>query len=392
MPHYFGVQTDAGILANMGGEIEAAGDALTGAVIAKTIEGHTPSATHGSAPHACLNCGTQLSGAYCANCGQPAHLHRSLHSLGHDILHGVFHFEGKFWATLPQLFFFPGRLTRRYIDGERAKFVSPMALYLFTVFTMFAVFSVTTSTLNTSELDSAIGSWRQGNQQAMDTTDEKIDQLEARLEHRDLTPGQREKISEQIADLKASREIMEALGRGDFAAVKKAKERQDKAHGAVGTPEKHLGFSTHWTALDKRLEAGIDEANENPRLLLYKLKTSGYKFSWALIILSIPFIWLLFFWRRDLPLYDHAIFATYSISFMMLLVTLVSVLAYANAPGWIAGLLLTFAPPIHMYKQLRGAYRLSRAGAAVRLFFLLIFSLIVLALFSVLLVLLDVIG
>jgi hypothetical protein len=84
-----------------------------------------------------------VSGSFCSNCGQPTHLHRSLTSLGHDILHGVFHFEGKVWHTVPELLFFPGRLTRRYIDGERAKFVSPMALYLFIVFLMFAVIPFT---------------------------------------------------------------------------------------------------------------------------------------------------------------------------------------------------------------------------------------------------------
>ena len=36
----------------------------------------------------------------------------------------------------------PGELTRRYIDGERARFVSPIALFLFSVFLMFAVLSV----------------------------------------------------------------------------------------------------------------------------------------------------------------------------------------------------------------------------------------------------------
>jgi hypothetical protein len=77
--------------------------------------------------------------------------------LGHDILHGVFHFEGKMWRTLPELFFHPGRLTRRYIDGERAKFVSPMALYLFTVFLMFAVFSFTASSMFDSAEDSVAG-------------------------------------------------------------------------------------------------------------------------------------------------------------------------------------------------------------------------------------------
>lgn len=45
------------------------------------------------------------------------------------------------------MFLHPGRLTRRYIDGERVKFVSPMALFLFTVFLMFAVFAFTGGTL-----------------------------------------------------------------------------------------------------------------------------------------------------------------------------------------------------------------------------------------------------
>ena len=37
----------------------------------------------------------------------------------------------------------PGLMTRRYIAGERARFISPVALYLFTVFAMFAVLNFT---------------------------------------------------------------------------------------------------------------------------------------------------------------------------------------------------------------------------------------------------------
>ena len=36
-------------------------------------------------------------------------------------LHGVLHFEGKIWHTLPLLAWRPGELTRRYIDGQRAQ-------------------------------------------------------------------------------------------------------------------------------------------------------------------------------------------------------------------------------------------------------------------------------
>ena len=39
----------------------------------------------------------------------------------------------------------PGELTRRYIDGQRARFVSPIALFLFCVFLTFAIMGLTGS-------------------------------------------------------------------------------------------------------------------------------------------------------------------------------------------------------------------------------------------------------
>ncbi|HEX5935531.1 MAG TPA: hypothetical protein VFY63_15325, partial [Pseudorhizobium sp.] len=60
-----------------------------------------------------------------------------------------------------------------------------------------------------------------------------------------------------------------------------------------------------------------------------------------------------------------------------------------DVSGAIWGTVLAFAPPIHMFRQLRGTYGLSRFGAAVRLFFLLIATTIVLSLFAALLVVLG---
>ncbi|HEY0596427.1 DUF3667 domain-containing protein, partial [Sphingopyxis sp.] len=110
----------------MTGEIEAAGDAITGGLIARAVEGGVEG--HGAHDGVCLNCGTKLVGAHCHACGQPGHIHRSLGAIWHDIAHGVLHFEGKIWRTLPLLAFRPGELTRRYIHGERMRFVSPLAL------------------------------------------------------------------------------------------------------------------------------------------------------------------------------------------------------------------------------------------------------------------------
>src|SRR5262245_17444339 len=124
---------------------EAGLDALTAVIVARTVEPNTGSSATPDVDErvVCRNCGAVVNGAYCAACGQRRHIHRSLASIGHDILHSVFHFEGKLWRTIPELVIYPGRLTRRYVEGERAKFISPMALYLLSVFLMYAVFSFT---------------------------------------------------------------------------------------------------------------------------------------------------------------------------------------------------------------------------------------------------------
>ncbi len=126
---------------------EGLGTALEGGLIAGALESEEPGGSvqlkkgHFSEQR-CLNCGTDLNGPYCRNCGQKAHLHRTIGAFLHDLMHGALHFDGKTWRTLPMLAFKPGQLTRRYIEGERARFVSPMALFLFSIFLMFAIFQM----------------------------------------------------------------------------------------------------------------------------------------------------------------------------------------------------------------------------------------------------------
>src|SRR4051794_193176 len=129
----------------MVGEFEAIGDAVTGGLLARVLEPRAGEAGSDGHTHEknCLNCGTKLNGLYCSACGQKAHIHRSVRTFFQDFVQGLFNFEGKIWRTLPMLAWRPGEMTRRYIAGERARFISPVALYLFTVFAMFAVLNLT---------------------------------------------------------------------------------------------------------------------------------------------------------------------------------------------------------------------------------------------------------
>jgi hypothetical protein len=127
----------------------------------------------------------------------------------------------------------------------------------------------------------------------------------------------------------------------------------------------------------------LGEAAKNPELLWFKLKTNAYKFSWALIPISVPFVWLLFPFSRRFHLYDHTVFVTYSLCFMMLL------LAASSLVGLVSeGLasLAWFIPPVHMYRQLRGTYALGKGGAIWRTMLLTVFAFIAISLFGSLLV------
>ncbi|MDO6415906.1 DUF3667 domain-containing protein [Sphingomonas sp. BIUV-7] len=349
----------------------------------------------------CANCGTVRQGPYCHECGQAGHVHRNLMALVHDIAHGVFHFEGKIWKTLPMLALRPGELTKRYIAGERAKFVSPIALFLFSVFLMFAV----VSNLSGGH-GSKVAATQQGIAAEMVKVRAKLDRTRrARAEETD--PEDQARLDRKIAELSSQyaamqpivehglagigKSVVDAQKAGADANAKiKAAELAAKAAQTSAVPGGKAAAEVESTAahvdssVTKIPYVGglIAHAAQNPELVVYKMKNYAYKYSWALIPISVPLIWLLFCFRRDVGLYDHAIFGIYSLSFMSLAMVVLAVGSWLGMPGAIIPIAAMIVPPVHMYRQLKGAYGLGRYGALWRTAALLIMTTIALSLFS----------
>lgn len=320
--------------------VEPIADAVTESLAARAAEPETGvDSTGHTTERACLNCRTALIGDYCHACGQKGHVHRSLGAFAHDLLHGVFHFEGKVWRTLPMLALRPGELTRRYIEGQRATFVGPLPLFLFGIFLMFAVVSQTGSTIR------------------LDPTAFQADMAEGlRHEEAELN-GLRQQREQAVRQGRSTAQIDSRIRSAEQGLVL---ARQIARQG--GGQARDLRASASFEGLDS-LEAAYLEAKQNPDLLLLKLRTNGYKYSWALIPLSLPLMWLLFPMSRRWRMYDHTVFVTYSLCFMTLLVVAGSLWRLTGLGG--TGLLLLI-PPIHMYRQLRGAYELKRSAALWR--------------------------
>ncbi|WP_435418693.1 DUF3667 domain-containing protein [Parerythrobacter aurantius] len=340
---------------------EALGTASEGALLSAAVSRDEGTAVprDGEPGGECLNCGTGLQGDFCHSCGQKAHIHRTISGILHDLVHGVLHLDGKLWETLPLLVFKPGRLTRDYIEGKRARHVSPMAMFLFSVFMMFVVFQALGITTPTDV---------KGLQQiepGLRKAEDKLREEEARISQEVATAqegsAEREALEEELADVRT------ALNGVDKAAGMKLGE--------------NIGVETRLTGIKAIDDGLIKKWREHPELMLYKLQNNSYKFSWLLIPLSIPFVWLLFLWRRQYKAYDHAIFVTYSLSFMSLLFIALSVLGVAFGLQFWAFTALAVVPPIHLYKQLRGTYGLSRFSAFWRLMALSLFIWVIVILF-----------
>lgn len=320
-------------------------------------------------------------------------------------------YEGKFWRTLPLLPLLawrPGDLTRRYVHGERAKFISPMALFLFSVFMMFAVFSFLGEPLSAGGVGAVDKSINAG---IIKEASQIEGQIKAKTAQLPQASGDKKiKLEQDILNLKKGGNMLASmsgeeppypdvkLSDGDTKEVGLSPEElsrietrvNDIAKGNILTDGSSV--STGYPQTDQWLRNALTKVTDNPDLLLYKLKANGYKFAWLLIPISLPFVWLAIIGRRGYHFYDHAVFTTYSISFMSLLFISCAVLAAMGVSGVIWGLLLVFYPPFHMYRQLRHAYQMSRPEALVRVSFLLVFTVISLSLFFAILLALGILG
>lgn len=350
-------------------DMDAAGGMATGGLIAGAVEKPTG---HAGEDHTgtCSDCGEPTTGNFCANCGQPTHVHRSLLHLGEEVLHGVMHFDARVWRTLPLLIGNPGRLTREWIEGKRTRYVSPLAIFLFTIFLMFFALSFA-------------GEW-------VPTTTESLDDRIAATET--VAAELRQSLAQAEADVAAGEPGAEAVRmamqtsvertEGQLRALQESKAAGPRTDGLTpGTWQADMADMAHNGNIqigfgDKKMQEKILHKLGNPDLAVYKFQQTTYKFAWLLVPFSIPFMWLLFVWKRGFTLYDHGVFVLYSLTFMSILFLVLGVLGRFD--GWFAGFLGmigTLAVPAHMFAQLKGTYGLSIWSALWRTCFLLFFCL-----------------
>ena len=93
---------------------------------------HYPHPMNDTSSDVCRNCGATLTGKFCQECGQKRFVEsdRRFSHLAHELLATATDLDSRIWRTVFALLFRPGLLSHEYMEGRRARWISPISLFL----------------------------------------------------------------------------------------------------------------------------------------------------------------------------------------------------------------------------------------------------------------------
>ena len=300
----------------------------------------------------CENCGTQLQGHWCAQCGQPAiDYRRSFRHVIADLLNEFLNWDSKFFATIGLLVVRPWKLTNEFLAGHRVRYVHPLRLYLLASILFFFAVNYGARGLN----------FEPGKLSPKDRAE-----LEADLKKEDLPPAAREKLEALLRESPASpAPSPQTTTPSPSPAPKTDKQKQES--GKVGErPFVVFDQAKSTTPFESWIEARAKE----------KMGEHGTKMGLFISTLfsNLPYMMLacvplfacvlkILYVRRRIFYIDHLIYALHIHTFAYLGIVLIVLatiglnrIAPGPVAGWIIALLwLTFL--VQIFLSIRRVYR-----------------------------------
>jgi len=307
----------------------------------------------------CENCGAQLRGHWCAQCGQPAiYYRRSFRHVIADLLDEFLNWDSKFFATIGLLVIRPWKLTNQFLAGHRVRYVHPLRLYLLASILFFF----------------AVNYWGKSiHLQPGKLTSENRAEIEAALEKQNLTPEQRAKVERALNMANMSPEVaaIMAAKRKDTTPEETATPQGTPAPKQTATPL--IGSSPAFfqsgnpsTPFEKWIETRAKEKIGEHGTKLQLFVSTLFRNLPYMMLCCIPLFALvlkILYIRRKVFYIDHLIYALHIHSFAYLATILIilatiglSSVASGASAGWIIALLwITFAAQILL--SIRRVYR-----------------------------------
>jgi Protein of unknown function (DUF3667) len=319
----------------------------------------TPALTH------CENCGKQLNGRWCGQCGQAAiDYRRSFRHVFIDVLDSFFNWDSKFFATIGWLIARPWFLTNQFLAGHRVRYLHPLRLYLLAsiLFFLAVTYWAKSIHMNPDKLS------------PRELSPQDRTEIETALKNKHLPPGARAEIEKAIkeesppADVTRTEDAVKEKGSSP-PPQNKAEEtpkQSETNHGDFGPiqlgPENPSTPFERW--LETRLKEKVGEHGTNAQLAFMALiRNLPY-----MVLCCIPlfaFVLKILYIRRRVFYIDHLIYALHIHTFAYVAIILIWLAAnglagVAPSPlaHWTIGF-LWFAFGVQILLSIRRVYRQS---------------------------------
>lgn len=347
---------------------------------------------------ACANCGAKLFGPHCHACGQVADdLHRPFWSLIKDGIEGLFAIDGRFFKTVPTLLFRPGRVTKSYLDGARARYVPPFRLYL--VSAIIFLLAVSTVTGDWTEFD--FTGPPPSPEANLEAAERRIEEQTAAARARgdESTPGldraaealeeAQEELAEAREEQAAEAADADALEEDVPIEVRLARERVDAKCAwrrqmlpeelgtcpAEATEGEDDDFSPGdmddqiltWPIEVRRfLVHQTEVVIDNPNRFLESVNAWISRVLIGLFPVYALLLAITHFWKRRFYFYDHLIVSMHLHSFIFVLTTILIGLGWLTIPWWMLMIVFFVWSNLYLYKTHRVVYGSGRFSAGFR--------------------------
>jgi hypothetical protein len=300
----------------------------------------------------CENCGTQLQGHWCAQCGQPAiDYRRSFRHVIADLLNEFLNWDSKFFATIGLLVVRPWQLTNQFLAGHRVRYVHPLRLYLLASILFFFAVNYGARGLR----------FEPGNLSPKDRAE-----LEADLKKEDLPPAAREKLEALLREPPASpAPSPQTTAPSPSPAPKTDKQKQE--FGKVGErPFVVFDQAKSTTPFESWIEARAKEKMGEHGTKMGLFISTLFSNLPYMMLCCIPLFALvlkILYVRRHIFYIDHLIYALHIHSFAytgIMLIVLATIGLNRVIPGPIAGwtiALLWIAFLVQIFLSIRRVYR-----------------------------------
>ncbi|PYL31602.1 MAG: hypothetical protein DMF39_02205 [Verrucomicrobia bacterium] len=311
----------------------------------------------------CENCGAQLTGNYCAQCGQAAvDYRRSFRHVVADVLESFLNWDSKFFTTIALLVLKPWRLTNAFLAGKRVRYVNPLRLYLLASILFFFAVNYGAKGLR----------FEPGKLSAKDRAE-----LEADLKSTDLPPAARQELEGLLRESSPAPAsspstntplpVASTSPNAPSATASPKTDKQKREYGKIGErPFMVFDEAKSTTTFERWIEARAKEkmGEHGTKMGLFIATLfSNLPYMMLCCIPLFAFVLKILYLRRHIFYIDHLIYALHIHTFFytgVMLIVLATVGLNRAAPGPIAGwviALLWIAFVVQIFLSIRRVYR-----------------------------------